>query len=154
VLLAAVVVYASAASDRLPEVVAGVGAGGCLVVALGVVLRQAALVPLGLAGVGASYAVYLALRSGGADSRSPFVAAAVFSAAELAFWSLAAGAGPALRRLGLLAAAAAATVFVGSLLLAFATGSAGGVGLEAAGVAAAVATLLVLAVLAKPKPEL
>jgi hypothetical protein len=62
-----VVVYATVAADRLPEVVGGIGAAGCLVLALAFVLRQAALLSLGLVGVGAAYAVYAALHSGGAD---------------------------------------------------------------------------------------
>ncbi len=138
----------------MPEVVAGVGAAGCILVSLAVLLRQAPLLPLGFAGVGAAYAVHAALRTGGADSRAPFVAAAVFCAAELAFWSLAGSAGLALRRLALLVGSAVATAFVGSLLLTVAAESSGGVGLEAVGVAAAVALLVAVAWLAKPKPEL
>lgn len=154
VLLGVVVVYAAVASDRLPEVVSGVGAAGCFLVALALVLRQPPLLPLGLAGVGAAYAVYAALRGGGADGRAPFVAAAVFCAAELAFWSFDATGGVLLRRLALLVAAALATASVGSLLLTIASESSGGVGLEAAGVAAAVTTLVALAWFARPKPEL
>jgi hypothetical protein len=150
-LLAGVVVYAAVASDRLAEVVAGVGAAGCVLVAAALSLRRPALVPLGLTGVGAAYAVNLALRSGGADGRAPFVAAAVFCAAELAFWP---GPGLGLRRLALLAVSAAATIFAGSVLLTLAAETSGGVGLGAAGAAAAVATLLALVLLARPKPQL
>jgi hypothetical protein len=135
----------------LPEVVAGVGAGGCVLVGLALVLRQAPLLPLGFAGVGAGYAVYAALRSGGADSRAPFVAAAVFCAAELAFWSLAGSTGLVVRRLTLLIGSAVAAAFVGSLLLTVAAESNGGVGLEAAGVLAAVTLLVAVAWLAKPR---
>jgi hypothetical protein len=136
----------------LPEVVAGVGAAGCVLVALALVFRQAPLLPPGFAAVGAGYAVYVALRSGGVDSRAPFVAAAVFCAAELAFWSLAGRTGLALRRLTLLIGSAVATAFVGSLLLTVAAESSGGVGLEAAGVLAAVTLLVAVAWLAKPRP--
>ena len=152
--------YAAVASDRLPAVGAGVGAGGCLLVAIGLARRRAVVLPLGLAGVGAAYAVYLALRTGGADPRAPFVAAAIFAAAEFAFWSVAASEGLVVRRLSLLAAAVLAAAFLGSMLLWLAADSSGGVGLEAAGAAAAVLTLVVVAALAgratkpQPKPEL
>src|SRR5439155_12961262 len=75
-LLAGVAAYSALAGDRLVQVVAGLGAAGCALVALALALRQAFLLAWGIAGVGAGYAVFLSLRSGTVDSRAPFVAAA------------------------------------------------------------------------------
>ncbi|HKC22497.1 MAG TPA: hypothetical protein VKB64_08305 [Gaiellaceae bacterium] len=102
--------------------------------------------PFGLVLVGASYAAYLALRNGAVDARAPAVAAALFAVAELGFWSLertpSHSEGTVLvRRLAALAAGVVLTAFAGSLLLVLTTGVTGGVGLEAAGVAAAVLAL-------------
>jgi hypothetical protein len=138
-----VVVYAVLAGDRLPEIVAVVGATGVALMAFGLVSRWTSAFPAGLAGVAAAYGLYLALRNGAVDARAPAVAAAVFAAAELGFWSLQRTPSRSeravlLRRIAALAAGAAATALVGSVLLVLATGASGGVGLEAAGVAAAV----------------
>jgi hypothetical protein len=145
-------VYAALAGDRLVQVVAGLGAAGCALVALALAARQAALLAWGIAGVGAGYAVFLSLRSGTVDSRAPFVAAALFAAAELAFWSVQRGLGrsegPVLaRRVGVLAAEAFAAALLGALLLVLATGARAGLGLEAMGVLAAVATVGIVALL-------
>ena len=95
----------------------------------------------------------LGLHSGVANGAAPAVAAALFAAAELGFWSLERGAAryerPALvRRLLGIAGGAVATGLVGSLVLAAASGGSGGVGLEAVGVAAAALTLAAIAFLA------
>lgn len=110
------------------------------------------LLPWGLVGVGAGYAVFLGLRAGSADSGAPLVAAGLFVAAELAFWSLeshdAHVEGAVLvRRILIVAAAGLGAALVGSLLLVAAAGVNGGVGLEAVGVLAAVLTLAIVAVL-------
>jgi len=152
-LAAAVVAYAVLAGDRLPEVVLGVGALGCALLALAFVANQPALFPVGVAGVGAAYAVFLSLRSGALDARAPAVAALLFVAAELGFSALErtpSYAEPAVlgRQLGLLAAAAILAGLVGSLVLALTAGVAGSVALEAAGVAAATLTVAAVAVLA------
>ena len=160
VLLGGVLAYAVVAADRLVDLVAGVGAVGCAVAAVALAGRWPSVLPLGLAGVGSAYAVCLGFRSGGADARAPFVAAALFAAAELAYWSLEpvrpqGGVRLVGRRITLLVAAALATALVGSLLLVAAAGTSGGVALEAVGVAAAVAALAVIAVLVtRPRPEL
>ena len=145
-------VYAAAA-DRLPQVIAGVGAGGGAVIALAFIVRRPSVFPVGLVGVGAAYAVFLSLRSGAVDARAPVVAAALFVAAETGFWSFertAARAGVALvaRRIAMLTASAAVAALVGSLILVLATGVAGSVALEAIGVAAAAVTLAAIALLA------
>jgi hypothetical protein len=147
------VVYAVAAGRRLPEIVAAVGAAGCALILLALASRWTASFPFGVAGVGAAYALYLALRDGAVDARAPAVAAALFVVAELGFWSLERSASRSertvlLRRLAALAGAAVATALAGSLILVVATGASGGVGLEAAGVAAAVLAVAAIARLA------
>lgn len=142
-----------AAGDRLPEVVAGVGAGGCALTAVALAARRPALLPFGLAGVGAGYAVFLGLRPQIADSRAPVVAAAFFAAAELAYWSVERVEGRrdralAVRRLGLLGATTLGVALLGAFLLVLTSGVSGGVVLEAIGVAAAVVTAAIVTRLA------
>jgi hypothetical protein len=141
------------AGDRLPEIVAGVGAGGCALVAIAFVARRPSVFPFGLAGVGAAYGVYLSLRGGAVDPRAPAVAAALYVAAELGFWSLERAASRSertvvVRRVATIAAGALFTGLVGSLVLGLTTGVGGGLALEAAGVAAAALTVASIAVLA------
>jgi hypothetical protein len=141
------------AADRLPEISTGVAALGWMVAALGLLGRWPSLLPLGLAGVGAGYAVLLGLRSGSVDPRAPIVAAALFVAAELGFWSLEPLDARAerivlLRRLLFVAVGALGAALIGSLLLVAAAEWSGGVALEAVGVLAAVFTLGIVALLA------
>jgi hypothetical protein len=127
---------------------------GLFVTASALVSRWAALLPWGFVGVGAAYAVFLSLRPGTVDARAPMVATAVFVAAELSFWSIerrgwrsewnVVG-----RRLSLLISAGLATAVVGGLLLLITSERRSGIGQEAAGVAAAVLTLAVIAALAR-----
>jgi hypothetical protein len=135
-------VYAAVAADRVPGVVAAVGCAGCALLAVALMLRRPSVVPVALALVGGAYGVYVSFRGAVVDPRAPLVAAALFLAAETASWSLEpGGARPersvALRRAVAVAAGAVATGLVGSLVLVAASGRSGGVGLEAAGVAAA-----------------
>jgi len=146
-------VYAVVASDRLSVIPLGVGVAGCALMALALVSRWRSVFPVGIAGVGASYAVYLGVHNGAVDGAAPAVAAALFAASELGFWSLERSpsrseATVLLRRLGALAGGAVATALIGSLVLVLTTGAAGGVGLEAAGVAAAVLAIAAIARLA------
>jgi hypothetical protein len=141
------------AGDRLPEVVAGVGAGGCVLIAIAFLARRPSVFPVGLAGVGAAYGVYLSLHSGAVDPRAPAVAAALYVAAELGFWSLERTASRSertvvVRRVATVAAGAVFTGLVGSLVLGLTTGVGGGLALEAVGVAAAALTVAAIAVLA------
>jgi hypothetical protein len=152
-LAAAIVVYAVAVGERLPEVVAGIGAAGCVLIAIAFVVRRPSVFPVGLAGVGAAYGVCLSLRSGAVDPRAPAVAAALYIAAELGFWSLERAVARSeravvARRVAAIALGAVLTGLVGSLVLGLTTGVRGGVGLEAAGVAAAALTAAAIAVLA------
>jgi hypothetical protein len=150
----AVVAYSTVAGDRLVVAVAALGCIGLLMTALALVGRWASLLPWGLAGVGASYAVFLSLRPGTIDPRAPMVAAAFFIAAELSFWSIERRSWRSerqvvVRRLVLLVSAGLGTALVGGLLLLLTSGRRVGIGQEAAGVAAAVFTLAVIAVLAR-----
>jgi hypothetical protein len=150
---AGVVAYSDVASDRLPAVVGGVGTAGGALMALALATRWRTVFPVGIALVGASYTVFVAVRNGAVDGRAPAVAAAVFAAAELGYWSLERSPSRServvvVRRVAGLVGAAAVTGLLGSLVLVFATGASGGVGLEAAGVAAAVLSVAVIARLA------
>jgi hypothetical protein len=136
-------VYAAVAADRLPEVVVAVGCAGCALMALGLASRWPSAFPAGVAGVAAAYAVFVAVPNGDVDARSPLVAAALFAAAELGFWSLERTRTRServvlVRRIAGLVGAVTLTALIGSLLLVIATGASGGVGLEAAGVVAAI----------------
>jgi hypothetical protein len=104
---------------------------------------------LGIAGVGAAYAVFLGLRSGGVDANAPAVGAGLFVAAELGFWSLERTLRAVLvRRVLFIALSGLVSALVGSLILVASAGVSGGVGVEALGVVAAVAILGVIATLA------
>ena len=112
------------------------------------------LLPWGFVGVGAAYAVFLSLRPGTVDGRAPMVAAAFFMAAELSFWSIErrswrSEGNVVGRRLAVLVSAGLATAIVGGLLLLITSERRSGIGQEVAGVAAAVLTLVVIAVLAR-----
>jgi hypothetical protein len=153
VLAAGVVAYAVVASDRLAEVVGIVGVAGGALMAFALCTRWRSVFPLGIALVGASYGVFLGIHNGPVDQWAPAVAAALFVAAELGFWSLERSPSRSegavlLRRVGGLAGAAVLTALIGSLVLVVATGASGGVPLEAAGVGAAVLAVAAIARLA------
>jgi hypothetical protein len=153
-LLGAIGVYSVVAGDRLVAAVAAIGGIGLFITALALVGRWATLLPWGFVGVGAAYAVFLALRTGTVDPRGPLVAAAFFAAAELSFWSIERRSWRSegqvvVRRLALVASAGLATAIVGGLLLLVTSGRRIGIGQEAAGVAAAVLTLAIVASLAR-----
>lgn len=142
------------AGDRLIAAVSALAGIGLFVTALALVSRWATLLPWGFVGVGAAYAVFLSLRPGTVDARAPMAAAAFFIAAELSFWSIERRSWRSegqvvVRRLALLVSAGLATAIVGGLLLLITSGRRSGIGEEAAGVAAAVLTLAVVAVLAR-----
>ena len=157
-LLAGVVVYAATKTPRLPEVVVAVGAFALALGVVGLLRPWPALVAAAVAAAGAAYAVALALGPREVDGWAPLVAAAVFVAAELGFWSIEPSAARSeravvVRRVLFLIAAAFVVGLLGSLLLYVASGASGGVGLESLGVAAAVGTLAVVAVLARRARE-
>jgi hypothetical protein len=153
VVAAGIIAYADVSSDRLPAVVGGVGTVGGALMAFAFATRWRNVFPFGIALVGASYGGFLAIRNGDVDRWAPAVAAALFVAAELGYWSLERSPSRSertvvLRRLGGLVGGAVVTALIGSLVLLIATGAAGGVLLEAAGVAAAVLALAAIARLA------
>lgn len=148
------VTYSALVGDRLVAVVTAIGCGGLSLTALALVGRWPSLLPWGFVGVGAGYAVVLSLGEGTVDARAPLLAAAFFVAAELSFWSIERRSWRSegqvvLRRLALLCSAGLATAIVGGLLLLVASGRGVGLGYEAAGVAAAVLTLTVIAFLVR-----
>jgi len=150
---AGIVAYSDVAGERLPEVVGGVGAAGGVLMAFALATRWRAAFPFGLALVGASYGVFVAVRNGAVDRWAPAVAAALFLSSELGYWSLERSPSRSeravvLRRLARLAGAAVVTALVGSFVLVVVTGAAGGVALEAAGVAAAILAVAFIARLA------
>jgi hypothetical protein len=152
-LLGGVVAYSVAAHDRRPELVAGIGAAGWALTAAALAGRWPSVLPWGLVGVGAAYAVFLSLRERIVDPRAPLVAAAFFAAAELAFWSIERVEGRRdlavlLRRLVLLGGSALGVALLGALLLVLTSGVSGGVELEAIGVLAAVVTVAIVTGLA------
>jgi hypothetical protein len=145
-------VYAAIGHDDLPRIVPGVAAAGWAVAALALLARQSALLPIGLAGVGAGYALFLSLGADAVDPRAPLVAAMLLLAAEFGFWSLEprdarAEHAVVVRRLLLVGAAGLGAALLASLLLVAAADVSGGVGLEALGVLAAVVTVSIIAVL-------
>jgi hypothetical protein len=148
------VAYSTVAGDRLVAAVAAIGGIGLFVIALALVGRWATLLPVGFVGVGAAYAVFLSLRPGTVDGRAPLVAVAFFIAAELSSWSIErrswhSEGNVVGRRLALLVSAGLATAIVGGLLLLLTSERRSGIGQEAAGIAAAVLTLTVIAALAR-----
>jgi hypothetical protein len=149
-LAAAVVAYGVGDADRLPTVVAGVGAAGCLLLVVAFAGGWPSVFPIGLAAVGAAYGVDVALRRGDVDPRAPLVAVLFFVAAEIGWWafegtSVRGERTVVLRRAGWLVAVAIVTGLVGSLVLVAASAAAGGVALEAAGVGAAVLAIAAIA---------
>jgi hypothetical protein len=159
VLLGVVVAYSAVAGDRFVALVTSIGCVGLVVTGLALTGRWTALLPWGFVGVGTSYAVFLSLRANTVDARAPLAAAAFFVAAELSFWSIERRSWRserqvAVRRLALLLSAGLGTAIVGGLLLLVTSGRGVGIGYEAAGVAAAVLTLAVIALLARRSREL
>ena len=152
-LLAGIVVYAATATERFPTIVLAVGVAGLVVTTVALVGGWPSILPVGLVGVGAAYAIFLALRSESVDPWAPFVAAALFAAAELAFTFLEPlSARPSrtlqARQLLTFAAGALVTAIFGSALLLVAGEGGSSVALDAAGILAAVALMAVVAALA------
>jgi hypothetical protein len=142
----------------LSEVVVGVGAIGLALAVLGLLRPWPSLVAAAIAAVGAAYAVELGLGPRTVDAWAPLVAAALFLAAEIGFWSIEPSAARpdravVVRRLAFLAASAFTIALVGSALLYATSGASGGIGLESLGVAAAVAVLAIVAVMARRSRE-
>jgi len=132
-------------------VVWGAAAAGGIAVALlvvGLLARMPTLVTTALVVLGAEYGAVLAIESEPLDRGAPVVAAALFLAAELAWWSLelrariAAEAGSYLRRLAFLLGLTIVALALGMGVLALVdVVRVGGLAVELAGAAAAVAAV-------------
>lgn len=148
--------YPAAQDIRLRELALAFGALGLALLALGLASRWPSALGLALAALGGEYAVLFAAEGGRLDRFVPVYAAGLFLVAELAFWSIErrvpAWSEPSLleRRLAFLVGACVAAASVAALVtvLAAAAGG-GGIVLEAVGVAAATASLGVLALLVR-----
>jgi hypothetical protein len=106
--------------------------------------------------LGTEYAVALLLRGEGAlEGAAPLVGAGLLLAAELAYWSIDLSPGPAdaglaARRLGAVAGLAAGSLALGSLVIVLTTVPlGGGLAWDLVGIAAAAATLALIARLAR-----
>jgi hypothetical protein len=146
------------AAGRMPLVAAAPGALAALVLALAIWRGWPTLVAWALALLAAGYALALSFGPERAtiDAAAPVVAATLLVVAELAYWSLelrdpGRWEGPLLaRRLAVLAALALVSLALGSVVVVVTTVDLdGGLGLTFLGVAAAVATLAILAGLAR-----
>jgi hypothetical protein len=119
---------------------------------MGLVFRWGGPLPWAYALAGAAYAGFLFIQGGTIDGIAPLYGAAVLFSAELAYWSLERpihGSLPG-RRASLVVAACLAGGGIGGLVLAASELSvSGGLGLEILGVAAAVASLALIARLAR-----
>jgi hypothetical protein len=127
---------------------------GVLFLVASLVRPRAALVPWGLASLGGAYAVALVVSDRDLDPRAGFVAAGLFLAGELAFWSIEAREWPvedsaaARVRLAVMLILALAGVTVGTLLVAAGAAVPADLGLvQVAGVLGAVGALVTLALL-------
>ena len=145
---------AALAAGELAPVAAGLGAVGTAVLAAGLWRNVPAIVPWTLLALGAAAALALAEASEG--SRAPLYAAGLLAVGELAYWSFEirlskpAVPGIAARRLALLSGLVAGSIAVGAVLVSVARIDAGGgLLLESAGVAAAVAFAAVLLALSR-----
>jgi hypothetical protein len=150
--------YAAADASRLSQLVVAIGATGLALAVLGLLRPWGWLVTGAIAAAGAAYAVELSLGPRTIDAWAPLVAAALFVAAELGFWSIEpCTARPeravVVRRLVFLAASAFVVALVGSVLLYATTGASGGIGFESLGVTAAVVALAIIAFLARRSRE-
>jgi hypothetical protein len=117
-----------------------------------------ALVPIGVAAAGGLYAMELAVDDAPIDMAAPAIAAGLYLAAELAYWSLderrrvQGDPGDGLRRATFVALLGVGSFVVAAALLALADGiSARGLALDVVGAAAAVAALATIAVLARER---
>jgi hypothetical protein len=147
-------VYAALTAARLDWLLGIVGGAGVLMLAAAVALRIPGLIAPALVLLGGEYAGLFLVREGTVDIRAPLYGAGFFLVAELAFAALELRAGepdPGLvpRRSATLAALALGGVVLGAVVLAAATLPLdGGLALEAIGVAAAVALLVLVGRLA------
>ena len=151
VFAAAVSTAAVVAAGELRLLAAGLSASATAVLAAGLWRGRSIVVPWVLLALGAAAAASFA--DGGDPGRSPLFAAGLLAVGELSYWSLETrlsrpvSGGVAARRAALLSGLVAGSIAIGAVLVSVARIDAGGgLALEGAGVAAAVA--LAAAVLA------
>jgi hypothetical protein len=154
-----IAVYASLEADRVQVLVLALGLAAVAVLGVGLTTAAPGTVLGGLAGLAAAWSVSAWTRGSGAPGGTIFAAAALFGAAELAYWSLeqvSVADEPELagRRLAGLAVRVTAALLLGSVLLAsLGLHAGGGVVLEAVGVAAAIGLLVLVVILARAGHE-
>jgi hypothetical protein len=135
-------------------VLGAVGGVATAVLAIAIVGRWQALLPWGIALLGAPYAASLLLRDGGVDALAPLYAAALLLTAELSYWAseqgpFFGGRPTVLRRLGSLLGLGVGTAAAAAAVLAVSEAGAGsGVLLELVGVLAASGAVALVAWLA------
>ncbi len=133
--------------------VLALGVAGIILTVGGVVGRWAPVLPLGLVGVGAAYAVFLGLHPESVDPWAPFVAATLFAGAELGFSAIESSVAQQdpkqkARRVIAVAVGFLGTAILGSGLLLVGGKAHRGVALEAAGILAAVTLMAIVVGLA------
>jgi len=143
-------------AELLVRANAAAGLTATLLLAAGLALRVALVLPVAVALLGTEYIALLAFEGEALDTRAPIVAAALLAVAELGYWSLelrgpvADEAGTSLRRLGLLAALLFGVLALGVVLLALVEAvAAGGPAVDLLGAVAAVGALALLALAAR-----
>jgi hypothetical protein len=129
-----------------------VGVLALVMLAAGLALNVAAVIPVAIALLGAEYVVILGFEADALDTQAPLVAGALLAVAELAYWSLELRAsvvdepGTYLRRIAVLSAIVLGVVATGIGALALVeVVSAGGVAIDVLGAAAAIGALALLA---------
>jgi hypothetical protein len=154
VLAAVVGAFASLAAGDLEAVAAALSAVAVASLAAGLWRRRSVVVPWALLALGGAAA--LAFAADADPARSPLYAAGLLAVGELAYWSLEtrvsrpATPGIAPRRIAFLSGLVAGSIAVGAVLVSVArVEPGGGLILEAAGVAAAVAAAAIVFVLSR-----
>jgi hypothetical protein len=153
VLAAGLAAYPAASTEGLSRLVA-VGAIAGMGLLLPALAGAVSTLPWALAALGGEYAAWWAVRGGDIDTRAPVYAAGLLVVAELVYWardrqSTAVPApGLEVRRFFGVLLSAVAALAIGALVLGISSISVGGgVGVEALGVAGAVALIILLAAL-------
>ena len=154
ILLAGLAAYPAAEGGVVGEIAAVPGLLAAVLLVVAIATRWAALVPLVLVALVAEYAFVLVTRSEAVDAGAPLYAAGLLLLAEVAYWSLEPAAGAPDRGLFARRVATTAALALGGLavatfvLVVAALPVAGGLALEALGIAAAAGALGVVAWLA------
>jgi hypothetical protein len=148
-------VYAAVEADSLARLVLALGAAAAVTLVVGLAVPLPGAVAGAVAGLGAAWTLAAWSRGERVPDTTVVVAAAVFLAAELAYWSLEQVPVPdepelvARRVAGVAVRVAAALVLGAFLLAALGLHAGGGLALEAVGVAAAVGLVALVFALAR-----